>query len=254
MLGVYFSGTGNTKYILGQFLSEQEESSMCSITDSDAVQAIIKADKVVFAYPGYFSNLPVIVRKFICEHKKIWEGKQIYIIVTMGAFCGDGTGCAARLFRKYGATILGGIQVRMPDSICDKKQYLKSFEFNQKLVQNAIEKVEKESQKMKQGKPSREGLGFFAHVAGLLGERLWFYSKSSKLSDKLNIDTTKCVGCENCVGACPMGNIEMVNGKPTSQGKCTMCYSCISQCPEEAITLLGNQILSQHRIEKYIHL
>ena len=174
--------------------------------------------------------------------------------MTMGAFCGDGTGCAARLFRKYGATILGGIQVRMPDSICDKKQYLKSYEFNQKLVQKAIDKVQKERDNIKQGKPSREGLGFFAHVAGLLGERLWFYSQSSKLSDQLKIDSTKCVGCGKCAKACPMGNIEMVNGKPTSQGKCTMCYSCISQCPKEAISLLGNHVLSQHRIEKYVHL
>lgn len=38
-----------------------------------------------------------------------------------GLFSGDGTGCAARLLKKYGAQILGGVQIKMPDSVCDSK-------------------------------------------------------------------------------------------------------------------------------------
>lgn len=39
----------------------------------------------------------------------------------MGAFSGDGAGCTARLLKKYGAIILGGLHIKMPDSVCDSK-------------------------------------------------------------------------------------------------------------------------------------
>jgi len=42
-------------------------------------------------------------------------GKNIFIIVAMGLFSGDGTGCTARLFRKYGADVIGGLHLKMPD-------------------------------------------------------------------------------------------------------------------------------------------
>ena len=45
---------------------------------------------------------------------------------TMGAFSGDGAGCTARLLKKYGAHILGGLHVKMPDSVCDSKLLTKA--------------------------------------------------------------------------------------------------------------------------------
>ena len=37
----------------------------------------------------------------------------------MGAFSGDGAGCTTRMLKRYGATILGGIHIHMPDSVCE---------------------------------------------------------------------------------------------------------------------------------------
>ena len=48
----------------------------------------------------------------------------------MGAFSGDGTGCLARVLKRYGAIILGGMQFRMPDAVCDSKLLKKSLEEN----------------------------------------------------------------------------------------------------------------------------
>ena len=44
---------------------------------------------IIFAYPIYYSNLPKIVRDFICENSDIWKGKRVFIIATMGLFSGD---------------------------------------------------------------------------------------------------------------------------------------------------------------------
>ena len=65
------------------------------------------------------------------------------MITTMGAFSGDGTGCLARVLKKYGAVILGGMQIRMPDAVCDSKMLKKSLEENQRIIREADAKIEK---------------------------------------------------------------------------------------------------------------
>lgn len=135
MVGVYFSGTGNTRYCLEKFLSEyQGEGKSFSIEDSNIVNVIRENKDIVFAYPIYFSNLPKIVRDFIEINDKEFNGKNIFIISTMGLFSGDGSGCSARLFKKYGANILGGVHLKMPDCIGDEKVLKKSLEENKAIV------------------------------------------------------------------------------------------------------------------------
>lgn len=122
MTGIYFSGTGNTKFCISRFLSAIEgEYRLLSIEDSAAVSEISGAEEILFAYPVYYSSLPKIVSDFIKNNHTLWRGKRIFIIATMGAFSGDGAGVSARLFRKYGAEITGGLHIKMPDCIGDVK-------------------------------------------------------------------------------------------------------------------------------------
>ena len=104
MVGVYFSGTGNTKYCIEKFLNALDgKAEALPIEDPAATDAVRDADEIIFAYPVYYSNLPKIVRDYICDNADIWRSKRVFIIATMGLFSGDGTGCSARLFKKYGA-------------------------------------------------------------------------------------------------------------------------------------------------------
>ena len=61
----------------------------------------------------------------------------------MGAFSGDGAGCTARLLKKYGASILGGLHIKMPDSVCDSKLLKKTLEENREIVKQADKKIRK---------------------------------------------------------------------------------------------------------------
>ncbi len=52
------------------------------------------------------------------------------------------------------------------------------------------------------------------------------------------IDQEKCVGCEACTGACPVGAIEMKDGKAcVKEDECVSCGACAGECPNEAITV-----------------
>lgn len=89
-------------------------------------------------------------------------------------------------------------------------------------------------------------------MAGLFGQRLYFWGKTKKYTDKLKINPEKCIGCGLCEKLCPMNNITLTNGIAFSGDKCTMCYRCISKCPKQAITLLGKRVMEQNDIGKYV--
>lgn len=102
-------------------------------------------------------------------------GKHIFVIATMGLFSGDGAGILARRLQKYGAQIEGGLHLKMPDSIADEKALKRSLERNKALVQAAEQKIDKAVRNLKYGKPPQEGIGFWYHMVGLFGQRLYFY-------------------------------------------------------------------------------
>ena len=254
MVGVYFSGTGNTKHCVERFLQVAENGAQAyPIETSDAAEAVNGEEEIVFAYPVYYSHLPKIARDFIVNNSELWRGKKIFIICTMGLFSGDGAGCAARLFKRYGALISGGLHLKMPDCIGDVKLLKKPFDKNRELIKKADSKVDKAVKQISLGRYPQNGLGFFAHMAGLFGQRLYFYNVPKRYFAGVKADGGKCVGCGLCAQVCPMKNIKIEGGKAQFNGKCTMCYRCFANCPQKAITLIGKRVYQQSKYENYFN-
>ena len=237
MLGIYFSGTGNSKFAAECFCKNYDKDSKAlSIEDQDAISEIKRSDLLVFSYPVQYSTVPKILRDFITNNSELWMNKKVFIIATMGLFSGDGSGILGRLLHGFGAEVIGGLHLKMPDSIGDEKALKRPLEKNKELVRAAESKI----------------IGPLYQMAGLFGQRLYFGHKTKEYSSKLKINADKCVGCGLCVKLCPMNNITVASGKAVSGNQCTMCYRCINKCPKQAITLLGKNIVEQSVIEKYV--
>lgn len=251
MIGIYLSGTGNTKHCVEKLLYLLDDTAKSVPLEHPQITHMLeKQNTIILGYPTQFSNAPFMVRDFIKRNASLWKGKKVFCVNTMGLFSGDGTGCTARILKKCGAEILGGIQIKMPDSVCDNKTLKKDIEENRKIVKNADKRLEQIAEQIRQGKYPQEGLSLIAHIKGLFGQRLWFYRKTVGYTDKLKISNS-CIGCGLCCKECPMGNIEMKDNRAVSGERCTMCYRCISLCPQKAITLIGDQVWEQCRYEKY---
>lgn len=77
MICVYFSGTGNTKYCAERFLKALGETvTGYSIEDENVRQAVGNCERLIFAYPVYYSALPKIVFDFITQNAALWKGKR----------------------------------------------------------------------------------------------------------------------------------------------------------------------------------
>ncbi len=252
MTGLYFSGTGNSRHAVETFISHFDPANRAfSIESFDPADLPPGEDTIVLGYPVYFSNIPRILRDFIRDNPVIFAGRKVFIIATMGIFSGDGTGCSARLLRRLGAGVIGGLHLILPDNTGDIKVAKRSFEANRTLVKRADEKIAAAAARLKAGRPTREGLNFLYHLAGLFGQRLWFYGKTTSYKNKPDIDAAKCTVCGLCMKHCPMRNLEKEGGAIVHGKRCTMCYRCVAQCPAQAITILGNKVYEQHLFEKY---
>ena len=227
MIGIYLSGTGNTKHCVEKLVSLIDESAPCVPLEYPQIINIIeKQEVIVLGYPTQFSNAPFMVCDFIKRNSSLWKGKKVFCVSPMGLFSGDGTGCTARILKKYGAEILGGLQIKMPDSVCDSKLLKKGLEENRQIIKDADKRIEETAEQILRGNYPRDGLSFIAHI-------------------------NACIGCGLCSKECPMGNIRMDNRRAVPGNLCTMCYRCISLCPQKAITLLGDMVVEQCRYEKY---
>lgn len=252
MNGIYFSGTGNTKYCMEEFAKSTGDSAV-SIESDEAIEILRNSDEIAFGYPVYFSDIPRIVKSFILQHANMFCGKRILIIVTMGLFSGDGAGLAARLLKKCGAVVTGGLHIRMPDCIADVKLLKKTPSENAALISAAQKKIMKTAEYIKRGIYPKDGLSFFHLIAGLFGQRLWFKLHANQLREHLNIRTERCIGCGICAANCPSKSLYIENNKAVFHpGSCTICYRCINNCPAKAITLIGKEIFEQCRFENYI--
>lgn len=253
MLGIYFSGTGNSRYALEIFLKKYDERTESFSIEDENIAAYIKDnEEIVFCYPVQYSNIPKMLKDFIERNQCLWMGKKVFVIATMGLFSGDGAGMLARLLHKYGAQITGGLHLKMPDSIADERALKRPLEKNKELVKTAERKIENAVQNIKNGKPPQEGIGLWYHIVGLFGQRLYFYNKTKYYTNKIKLDLRSCVGCGKCVTLCPMKNLYIENNFVRAGDRCTMCYRCINICPKQAITLLGKKVVEQGTMEKYL--
>jgi len=78
MVGIYLSGTGNTKHCIQKFIVGLASDSKCiPIEDKESIDTVRKSDTIVIAYPTQFSNVPFMVRDFTIKNKDIWKASCI---------------------------------------------------------------------------------------------------------------------------------------------------------------------------------
>ena len=248
MITLYFSGTGNTKYIAELFSRKMGIDCLSIEDDADFAFLMNNHDTIAICYPIYGSRVPLIMREFVATYLAELKGKKIAIFVTQMAFSGDGARALCDLFPIGHIEVIYAEHFRMPNNICNIPLLRRTSDSRTKnCLMRAQSKIDVVCRDIEAGIVKRRGFSPMSRLLGKIQGRPWqgdsrdAFTRENTLEHRakhgIRIDSD-CTLCEICVDACPMQNLWIRNGVVENRGNCTSCYRCINSCPQRAITVL----------------
>ena len=76
MVIIYFSGTGNSKYIAEKFADRMRIEAHSIEENIDFENILDKVDTIAVCYPIYGSCVPLIMREFVKKYMRFFETKN----------------------------------------------------------------------------------------------------------------------------------------------------------------------------------
>lgn len=230
---LYFSGTGNSEYC-ARFIANKLSCECVSLGErirNKDFSPLESEECWVICAPTYAWRMPKVVYEFL-EKTELKGSRDIYFVMTCGGQIGKSESYNLALCEKIGMNCKGTAKVKMAEN------YLAMFEVTSEeeeelLMKEADISLENISALIKKGEalPEVKEGAIGALLSGKVNEMFnKFY-----LQDKKFLVKEGCISCGLCADVCPLGNIEIKNGKPLWLGSCTHCMACICNCPKEAI-------------------
>ena len=230
---LYFSGTGNSKYIAECLADSLKDTLLClnSRIQAGDTSALDTGERLVIVTPTYAWRIPRLVQDHLL-HTPLHGAKQAWFVMTCGSEIGNAEKYNRALSREMGLSYMGTAQVVMPEN------YIALFrvpgvEESRQIVARAEPDIDRAIAALAAGEafaPPRNNL-YDRVVSGPVNPV--FYALVVK--DRAFAAGAACTGCGRCAQLCPTNNIVLRSGKPVWGGNCTHCMACISYCPTEAI-------------------
>lgn len=237
---LYFSGTGNSCYI-AERIAKITSDEIVSINDklkNNDTSTITIQDKLIFVVPTYAWRIPKVVRDWI--RKTDFAGtKNAWFVMNCGGEIGNAAKYNEKLCNEKGFLYMGTAQIVMPENYIVMFNSPEQDEI-EKIISEADSVIEKTAKLIAEAKP-------FPTLRNNLQDRFMsgpvnqlFYKMFVKANEFYADD--RCISCQKCAKICPLGNIEIKDGKPVWSKNCTHCMACISYCPTGAIEYGKNTV------------
>ncbi|MCQ2237746.1 MAG: EFR1 family ferrodoxin [Bacteroidaceae bacterium] len=235
---LYFSATGNTKWVAQQLSTFISDSRIYSLTniETDIFETLEPDEPLGFCFPVHAWGIPEPVMRFISCFASRYHTPYIYMVCTCGDDCGKTHVQFRKLLQKNGHEPRFMASVQMPNTYINLPGFdVDSVEVIEQKKQKAAEWVSTIGNyilERKQGVHITEG-AFPVLKSSLLKS----FFKRFLVKDSYFRVTDKCVGCATCVQHCPMNNMIMELDKPIwlHNGSCITCMACYHHCPKKAI-------------------
>lgn len=236
---IYFSGTGNSRYV-ARVLGEKLKESVAALVDLPPAKAKFSGVSLGIVFPIYSWGVPPLVLDYVRNLNQQFidaiKDVPVYIICV----CGDETAHAPEMIENALAErvvkLSGGWSVQMPNNYV----LLPGFDVDPTAVEK--EKLDKASaavaecaDKIQKGEWEknyvRGGMAWFKSRLIYPAFKRW-----GIFPDRWHA-TDACISCGKCVMACPMENIEIEKaGEHPKWGKnCVSCLACYHICPRHAV-------------------
>lgn len=225
---LYFSATGNSKYVASRL--KKEEDKFLYIPDLIKNNNYEFQDDVIgIVTPTYFWGLPSIVKEFL--ERATFHTDYLYFVATFGTTPGAIGKMAQRVIKQRSIDSFYGI--RMVDTytpifdISTKQKQDRFTKNTETEIEYVIESISKREHKkhMKNEAPS--------FIVNSITQPL--YDNKKRFTKRLSLNEN-CIGCGLCAKKCPVQAIKIQDKRPVwVKDKCVMCLGCLHRCPKFAI-------------------
>ncbi len=242
----WFSGTGNSLAVARDIARGVGGANLVPIAAHR--ERPVKVDGTVgIVCPVYFYGLPLVVRDFL-RQLDAGQADYVFVALTSGGFPGNAPAQARTLLRRAG---------RAPDAIFSVPapgNYIAMYDVpsgdaRQRSVSEAQAAVQQAAASARSRarvsvRPPLAARATNALFAATFGR--WFAATCRRQDRKFEV-TDACTKCGACIRACPVANIEPVDGHPRWCGRCEQCFACIHWCPVAAIQIRGRATAKRGR-------
>ena len=238
---LYFTGTGNTKWVAQQ-ISEAIGEELLYIPDlirAGQYQLELKEGETIgFCFPTHGWQPPRIVRDFIS--RIIFNCETIENYCWALTTCGDNIGETMAILDKdlaaIGLKTQAQFSVVMPESyVCLPFMYTDTEEKERAKISKAREvlpHIISVIRERKAGVAELEKGGtprLYSYVIGSYFNARMVHDK------KFTVGADACIKCGKCAKVCPVDNIQGTPPVWLHNGRCTSCLACYHYCPTHAI-------------------
>lgn len=230
---LYFTGTGNSRYVARKLAEITNDSLLCI---NDRIKAkdystILVKDRLIFVTPTYAWRIPRVVKEWI-EKTEFLGARKAWFVMNCGSEIGNAQQYNMELSKHMGFTYMGTAGIVMPEN------YIAMFpapntEESKKIIKAAdpvIEEVARMIQAKEEFPAAHIGLNdkIMSGITNQAFYPLFVKAKAFRADER-------CIACGKCVQLCPLNNIKLKDGKPVWGNNCTHCMACICSCPIETI-------------------
>ena len=235
MIVLYFSGTGNSKFIARQFAEKMDAESHSIEEKIDFKKLLNSVDTVAVVYPIYGSCVPRIMREFVDLYMDEFKEKKLIIFCTQMMFSGDGARAFARLIPNCEEHILYAEHFNMPNNICNYPLLPMTQKELVTKPLKAVKRLDEICTDIRNGVIKKRGWNIFSSILGKT-QNIAYPMMEEKARHSFYADDS-CSKCGLCVKICPMNNLEIINDRVMQKDNCTVCYRCVNACPKQAATV-----------------
>lgn len=239
----YFSGTGNTKKIAGEYTAALREND-CDVTVREVTRReqvvtddTAEFDRIGIGYPIHAFNAPEIIVelcKSFPKREKTQPKQPVFIFKTSGepVRMSDASSLkTVKLLEKRGYEITNEYQYVMPYNLIFRhtdEQAYKMWETAKRLVKVDVAEILRGEVNVRY--THRPALG------GACAALLRIEYGGARIIGRGFKTNKNCIDCGLCVKTCPAGNITVnKKGKIKFGGHCMICMRCAFKCPKDAI-------------------
>ena len=241
---LYFSGTGNSKYVAKR-IADALGDEIVNLNDrikASNISPVETGERLNIVTPTYAWRIPRIVRDWLLK-TELRGARRAWFVMTCGSEIGNADKYNRELCAKKPIFCMGTAQIVMPENyiaMFSAPQADEAREIVAKAEPN-IDCVIASIQSNQPFAPTRNNL-YDRLMSGLVNPIFYkFFVKA----DAFTVSDA-CIGCGQCAKRCPMNNVTLKDGKPSWGKNCTHCMACICYCPVSAIEY-GKKSVGQPR-------